>query len=306
MQTILATTTGDSTNEGWLATWITGHVDRAHVVDVMENEGFGKCIGAADPLLSLKDACRTVIDQMGMKQRGAPIDVKNLDRSSVGCCAVREIRGVRQNQYPMVFSCALLDHGNGVQRVEFLEINPEQAPDISANRGTAELMLNAAYFHYQSLMQPTHLTNALAKMLRQFHAVRIKEGVYFLPGKFTETFDKVISQIESHPTNEAQFTTLKWSLTPDSRSFKAVITAVKDEIELWKNGVHRELGEMQTKGIKMRSDGLETRLRDCVEKREFLKLYEEMVGALPNELHETITATEAAIANYGMLAMATA
>ena len=302
MQKIVATTDANSTNEGWMATWNTGYVDRAHAVSVFNAEGFGKCIPAADPLLSLKDAVRLTLDNLGMKRRGEPIDVKNLDRSAIGCCAVREVRGVRKNEYPFLFSCALHNNGNS-QQVQFLEVSGADAPEVAANQAQSELMLNAAFWHFQGLMQPTHLTTALSKMLRQFKTVRIKEGVHFLPGNYTDQFDRVISGLESHPSCQAQFTTLVWSLAAGTRSLKAVITAVKQEIDLWKGAMDKELSEMQTAGTKMRSDGLETRMRQCVEQREFLKLYEELVGTLPSELYDTINATEAAIANYGLLAM---
>lgn len=302
MQKINAMTNADSTNEGWLATWNTGLIDRDHAVSVFQSEGFGNCIPAADPLLSLKDAVRMTLDNLGMKQRGAPIDVKNLDRSAIGCCAVREIRGVRKNEYPVLFSCGLLKVGE-VFRVALLDVSPTDAPEVNADRAKTELMLNAAFWHYQSLMQPTHLTTALSKMLRQFKTVRIKEGVHFLPGQHTEQFDRVITALESHPTCEAEFATLVWSLAPGTRSLKAVVSAVKKELEMWKSAMDKELSEMQTAGTKMRSDGLETRLKQCVEQRQFLKMYEELVGVLPAELYEAITSTEAAIANYGMLAM---
>jgi hypothetical protein len=302
MQKIVAQTNGDTT-EGWLATWNTGHVDRGHVINTFEAAGYGKCIGSQDALLALKDAVRLTVDNLGLKERGSPIDVSNLDKSSVGCCAVREIRGARQNQYPLVFSCALMDLGGGIQRVQLIDVNPEQAPSVDANRAGTELMLNAAFHHFQQLMQPTHLTSSLAKMLKQLYAVRIKEGVYFLPGKFTEVFDSVVSSLESHPSCEASFTTLVWSLVPDSRAFRAVINAARDEISGRLNDLNKELGEMQTNGIKMRTDGLQTRLRQCMEMREFANFYGESVGNLGEDIEQLIAATEAGIANYGMLAL---
>lgn len=302
MHKIIAETNGDSSNEGWMATWNTGPVDRDHVVGAFKAVGAEHFIPAASAIMTLKDSAGMVVDSLNLKVRGSPIEIRDLDRTSIACEAVRIVRGAKRNTYPHLFSCALVDNG-GSKQVEIVEYDTHAVPDLANNKAGVELMLNAAFWHHHSLIQPTHLTTALGKLLRSYKAVRIKEGVYFLPGQHTEQFDSVVSTIEQHPSCKARFTTMVWKLAPGTRSFKAVIAAARDEIQMFTKRAMKELDDARSTGMKLRSDGIKSKLNECVEWREFAKFYGETVAPLGDDIDEAIAALETSIANYGLLSL---
>lgn len=303
MHKIMVETTGETGNDGWLTTWNTGPVDRDHVFSVFDGQGFGSLIPAPAPQLTLKDCVRAVVDSLGLKVRGSPIDVVDLDKTSIACEAVRIVKGAKRNQYPFLFSAALMDNGNGGKSVEIVDYDSGEVPALATGKAAVELMLNAAFWHHHSLMQPTHLTTALGKLLKGFRAVRIKEGVYFLPGKHTEQFDSIVSAIEQHPSCKARFTTAVWKLAPGTRAFKAVVEAARDEVQMFTQRCAKELDEARAAGMKLRSDGIATKMKECAEWREFAKFYGELLGPLGDDIDAAINATETSIAHYGLLSL---
>jgi hypothetical protein len=177
---------------------------------------------------------------------------------------------------------------------------------MSQDIALCETYLTTAYSDQIDILQPTHLTTALVRLVNDcMKGTRIRDGggVYFLPGEQMREFDRIATDIEGEARNGARFHSFSFKLVPDSRSVKSVIDAINEEIKAGVAEIQKELDNLAETASTMRRDAIEARLERIKGFYEKVQYYEGLLGVTLPQLHAAIGAAQSGLGAHQILAM---
>ena len=301
----VVTKTIEQSGDIGIALWVTGDTNRRHIESVLTPGGWAHHIPKLDHLLALRESGKEMIDHLGLKIAGEPIVPNNLDRKSVGVEFVRKIPGMKRNQHISVFSIAVVERGPGDFVATILDVNAAQAPTLAVGLQAADDLIDRLYQNRCSTLEATQLTTTLRDIiLHSFHGTRLKGngGCYFIPPQFLREYEAIARGIEASPTS-AKFTLFEFKLAPNSTGFRAIMDGISDEINSGVEAITAELGSMNSTGVKMRRDGIESRLSRLTGFCDKVRFYEALLGQTMPSLHTAIEAAEGGIGLHKMLSL---
>ena len=144
---------------------------------------------------------------------------------------------------------------------------------------------------------PTETVSAcIAKVISSLGGIRIRRtgGLYFVPGKNLEDFEKFCLAAKG-----PEVVAVRFPLVPTENSYASVLRSVKDIAKERMKAVEESLATLGQS--KMRSNGKETRLKECQDVLDLLKDYEEILGVDLAESKDIVAKVEAAVNAHAAL-----
>lgn len=293
--------------EGVLLWWDSAEVQRQPLLDSLKGAGFSELMPMFDPVACIKRVCNEVVEAVGMKVRGEPIDYRQLRKDVWGAQAVREIKGTEKNEYDFLFS--MIAQGNDLETltVSFAKIDAANAPEVASRVSDLETLARNWWIEFKDWIPAKDLTDAMRRLVFRLKGTMLKEsgGLYFIPEENIAKFEQVCSGIEQSDT-EARFTTGLTDLSANPRMFKRVIEGLEAEIMDQTQKMQAEIDHLSTNSKKMRRNGIERRLKDICDWTEKVEYYEKLMGVAMPKLRDAIGEAKYSIGVHGLEALGAA
>lgn len=257
-----------------------------------------------DPIACLKKICDDIVDTVGLKVRGQPIDYPQLRKDVIGVEAVRTLKGDKQNAYQFIFSMVARGTNLDDLTVAFAKIDPDAGKPIAAKMRELEQYARQCWIEYSKVITAKQLTATMRSLVFQLHGTMVKEsgGLYFIPEEHAEEFEKVATAVETSGS-AARFTIGITDLSVNKRMFQRVMEGLESEILLATQQMQDEVAALADGKKKMRRNGIERRLQDICDWTEKVEYYEKLMGVAMPKLRHAIGQSKYAIGVHGLEAL---
>lgn len=284
-----------SGNDSAMVFWDPNEVPVPVLVNALTKIGKASLIPKSSVMASaLKDAFTTFIDRTGIKERGRPIKPFPLSSEVTGY-DFRQINPGNEDIDPVFVASVLLDTNN---HVRIPKHNPALLPILDTKKAAIEGAIQKVFETRCGVYPATFVSTALQNVVRGLGGILIKKtgGMFFVPAKGLETFEQLGQELNG----SIDLTTCRFPLVPTESSYACVLKSVKnvakDRLLAVEKSIH-ELGSSK----KMRSNGKESRLKECQEILDLIKDYEEILGVEFKESKELVAKVEQAVHAHAAL-----
>jgi hypothetical protein len=244
---------------------------------------------------ALKDAFTSFIDRAQIKERGRPIKPFPLSAGVTGF-DFRQINPGNEDIDPVFVASVLLDVSG---HVRIPKHNSTILPILDTKKAAIEAAIQKVFEARCGVYPATFVSTALQNLVRGLGGILVKKtgGMFFVPAKGVEVYEQLGKELEG---SALELTTIRFPLVPTESSYSCVLKSVKniarDRLLAVEKSIH-ELGSSK----KMRSNGKESRLKECQEVLDLLKDYEEILGVEFTESKELVAKVEQAVHAHAAL-----
>ena len=247
---------------------------------------------------ALKDAFTTFIDRAQIKERGRPIKPFPLSAGVTGF-DFRQICPGNEDIDPVFVASVVLDTNN---HVRIPKHNSALLPILDTKKAAIEAVIQKVFEARCGFYPATFVSTALQNVVRGLGGILVKKtgGIFFVPASGVEVYEQLGKELEG----AVQLTTIRFPLVPTESSYGCVLRSVtqvaKDRLLAVEKGIH-ELGSSR----KMRTNGKESRLKECEEVLQMLKDYESILGVEFNESKAIVAKVQEAVHVHAAMEWAT-
>lgn len=290
--------------DGVMVFWNSHKAPRQAVKDAFKGIGSDDLLPLFDPIDCLKQVCKDIVDQSGLKVRGQPIEARQLRRDVIGVSAVREIKGEKRNQYRGLFSLGCSGTNIDDFQVSIIDIDSAEAPQIAQHHSQLEKAARELWMVHKDWLPAAQLTESLRRLVFRLKGTMLKEsgGLYWIADEFRSTWESVIEDIEKSDT-DASFTVAHTPLEFNDRLFKCVMAGLEEEILYHTQQMQDEVAALADDKKKMRRNGIERRLKDIADWTDKVEYYEQLMGVAMPKLRQAIEDAKYAIGVHGLASM---
>jgi hypothetical protein len=286
-----------SGKDGAMTYWEPGEISRTGLVSALDKIGKvsltpkGSTRGAA-----LQDAFSAFIDRAKIKVRGRPIKFFPLSAEVTGFDA-RQINPGNEEVDPVFVASIVVDDNDQVQIAKY---NPAILPQLDNHKAKVESVLQSVFDNRCNYFPTATVSACVARVIESLGGIRIRRagGYYFVPRKGLDDFDDFSKEVANQSGPE--IVAVKFPLVPTETSYAAVLKSVKTVAKERLAAIEAGLLELGT-DRKMRSNGKESRLKECEDVLSMLKDYEEILGVSLSESKELVAKVETAVHAHAAL-----
>jgi hypothetical protein len=286
-----------SGKDGALVCWDAGDLKVNDLHDALKEIGLPD-LGPKSSVLAaaLSDSFSQFLDRVpGLKEWGKPVKLFRLSPEVVGWNA-RKINPENEDIDPVFVASVVLDD-KGFPRI--VKHNPDLMPQLDTKKAQVESVINKLYQERCGYFPTNMVTDCFNKVVNKLGGIRIKRtgGVFFIPEKEIERFGHFAHLLDGKGNVELVVT--RFPLVPTERSYASVLRSVKAIAKEKLRGVEKSLDDLGTR--KMRSNGKESRLKECQDVLDMIKDYEEILGVQLPEIRELVSKVEDAVNAHAAL-----
>lgn len=271
-----------------VALWGSTRIPRSAALSAFGKIGKSQCIPAHDRYDALVEACREVCRAVGLHVEAGSLKYESLGGGKSSLEVIRKIKGVRQNEWPFLFSARVESDGDDF--VVRIIHTSEDAGAIHGNRGMAEDALNEQFKGYLQTLSAKDLTEAIVKTVRSFHATPMKSsgGSYFFPSSYASDYLSLQSDLASHGPNLVLYGV---DLDANPQLAQHMGESIVEEITSGLEALREKHSELAAKGSKTRSNGQKRRFDQLADYMTKVKEYHKVLQLPVNALKEAIAET---------------
>jgi hypothetical protein len=284
-----------SGNDGACVFWDPSEVPVPVLVNALTKVGKASLIPKSSVMASaLKDSFTNFIDRTGIKERGRPIKPFPLSAEVTGF-DFRQINPGNEDIDPVFVASVVLDTNN---HVRIPKHNSALLPILDTKKAAIEAAIQKVFESRCGFYPATFVSTALQNVVRGLGGILVKKtgGMFFVPAKGVESFEELGKELESH----LGMTTIRFPLVPTESSYSCVLKSVKNVVKDRMLAVEKSIHELGS-SKKMRSNGKESRIKECQEVLDLIKDYEEILGVEFKESKELVAKVEQAVHAHAAL-----
>lgn len=244
---------------------------------------------------ALKEAFTAFIDRAGIKERGRPVKPFPLSADVTGY-DFRQINPGNEDVDPVFVASVVLDANSHVRVPKH---NSSLLPVLDTKKAAIEAAVQKVFTQRCGVFPATFVSTSLQNLVRSLGGIAIKRtgGVFFVPGQGVEVYEELGEELKNTGLG---MTTTRFPLVPTQSSYAAVMRSVKQVAKDRMLAVEKSIHELGT-SKKQRSNGKESRLKECEEVLQLLKDYEEILGVEFKESKEIVAKVQQAIHAHAAL-----
>ena len=246
---------------------------------------------------ALKTTLSRFISAAKIKVRGNPIDINPLREDIRGFEAVKQDRGDTDNFHDFVMS--VVEESGSIKIAKY---NPAYVPQVDVIRNEIERQLTASFQSELNWIPTSMATSCLGRVVLHLGGIVVRKagGIYFLPESASSRFEPLADAID-RADGKLQVTITRFPLKPSERSYRLVLTSIREEI-------HRELMQIEEAlanlgGRKQRSDAQSSRLIALDEMSAKVTRYESLLGVALQDVHDAVEKVKGAVAARNVMDM---
>lgn len=263
----------DGDNTGALVLWEPGPCKMTDMLVALTSIGRDKLLPKSSVAkAALKKAFHGFVSASPLYIRGNIPEINPLASHVLGFEARRMNRGETTNDPEFLLS-VVVDEGGKVKVAEF---NPALCPWAGTKSDKIEAHIQAKFDELTEFYPTDMASRTVARVIQSLGGISLVKktgGKFFLPPDGVDQFESFAAVLDGAEV-APRLVTYKFQIKPTERSFKVVLQAVQEEATERLKAVEESLQDIG----KMKANGKESRLAECMAVRELMERYESVLG----------------------------
>lgn len=281
---------------GAVCCWDSKQCLRDPVFAAFDKVSAGHLVPELSPIDGLTNAAKRFADECELHVRGMPLRYRALDKESVGIEVRREIKGVKENQYPLMYSAGV---NKTTGEVDILKWDADQCPVFTDAYDDAVAVFNNLYTDCCRYIEAGDLTEAVVALVKRSHGVLLRDhgSVYFVPDEHLPHYSSVADDLVKYGPKLHQ-----WTVDLSANADLAVTIGNSVEESLMERVTKREqdMEELKQRGGKPRSNGMKTRFDEWCADCKQMEFYEQFLSQKLSGVREALERQRALVGEAGI------
>lgn len=266
-------------SEGSIWFWTAARIRRDVTTAAFDAESVAHLIPKVDYMAAIDYVAKQVVDTCGLHEKGKlryfPLSA---EKDAVAVEVRRLVKGKSRNNLPFMFSIGVtVNEANGSQKVEVLECDATEAPDIHANQSLVEAAAASVWSEACDYITANDLTQALVALAKRQHGVLMRGGggVYFVTADKCEPYANIAQALAPHGPDLCM---VEFDPVVNAALIDQVCASVRETLDQTAGELIAEAADLRDRKAKPRSNGQRTRLQRLIEAEQLAEHMKKSFG----------------------------